>query len=108
MVISSLESLGEIEQLDPPALVIQSDMAGNELAQAARIDVSDSREVQDDLISTSATKLRIAFFSATVLPPILMLPSMSRTVTSPIRRSWILRLLMLVLLALSYQAVNFR
>src|SRR5436853_6862811 len=30
-----------------------------------------------------------------------MLPSMSRTVTSPIRRSWILRLLILVLRAFS-------
>src|SRR5712692_7129614 len=63
-----MESLGEIEQLDLSALVVRSNMTGNKLAQTARINVSDSRQVQDDLISTFRDQTADRLFQRDIAP----------------------------------------
>src|SRR5713101_9580213 len=63
-----MESLGEIEQLDLSALVVRSDMTGNKFAQTARIDVSDSRQVQDDLISPFRNQILDRLFQRDIAP----------------------------------------
>jgi hypothetical protein len=74
-----------MKQRDLAALLAQSDMTRNKLAQTGRIDVNDSRQVQNDLISafinpTAERLLKCDIGSADSYM------SMSKTVTSPIRR----------------------